>query len=233
MRPIICLSSEPWSRLPGRTQQYMSRLRDGRILRLDDSLQALDELNETLALSGAKLTQGHTNLPLYRAPSLDRALAGQSGLHFRRDDAFRRISRSFHAVKDSEYVLPPSLQKVLRKYQRDGYRWLRTLDGYGMGGILADASESVLAGAGGLKGTVGKVGMLVVLAICLTPFLRLALQYLLYKVTAALCAAVAQPRLSQLIDAIGGAFGLVLGMTGAGALLLLVSLVSAISAVAS
>ena len=102
-----------------------------------------------------------------------------------------------------------------------------------VGSILADASETVLAGAGVLKGTVGVVGMLVVLAICLTPFLRLALQYLLYKVTAALCAAVAQPRLSQLIDAIGGAFGLVLGMTGAGALLLLVSLVSAISAVKS
>ena len=32
MRPIICLSSEPWSRLPGRTQQYMSRLRDCQIL---------------------------------------------------------------------------------------------------------------------------------------------------------------------------------------------------------
>ena len=52
--------------------------------------------------------------------------------------AFRRISRSFHAVKDSEYAPPVSLQKTLRKYQRDGYRWLRTLDGYGMGGILAD-----------------------------------------------------------------------------------------------
>ena len=73
-----------------------------------------------------------------RAPSLDRALSGQSGIHFNRDDAFRRISRSFHAVKDSEYTPPASLQKVLRKYQRDGYRWLRTLDGYGMGGILAD-----------------------------------------------------------------------------------------------
>ena len=45
------------------------------------------------------------------------------------------------------------------------------------------------------------------------------------------CATVAQPRLSQLIDAIGGAFGLVLGMTGAAALVLLVSLVSAIMAV--
>ena len=100
-----------------------------------------------------------------------------------------------------------------------------------VGGILADASESVLAGAGALKGTVGAAGLVVVLAICLTPFLRLALQYLVYKGAAALCATVAQPKLSGLIDAIGSAFGLVLGMTGAGALVLLVSLVSAMKAV--
>lgn len=100
-----------------------------------------------------------------------------------------------------------------------------------VGGILADASESVLAGAGALRGTVGAAGMVVVLAICLTPFLRLALQYLVYKAAAALCATVAQPKLSGLIDAIGSAFGLVLGMTGAGALVMLVSLVSAVKAV--
>ena len=100
-----------------------------------------------------------------------------------------------------------------------------------VGSILADASETVLAGAGVLKGTVGVTGLLVVLAICLTPFLHLAFQYLLYKVVAALCAVVAQPRLSGLIDAIGSAFGVVLGMTGAAALVLLVSLVSAISGV--
>ncbi len=100
-----------------------------------------------------------------------------------------------------------------------------------VGGILADASESVLAGAGALRGTVGLVGLLVVLAVCITPFLRLAIQYLVYKIAAALCATVAQPKLSGLIDAIGSAFGLVLGMTGAAALVLLVSLVSAMSAV--
>ncbi|MCI8687808.1 MAG: stage III sporulation protein AE [Lawsonibacter sp.] len=100
-----------------------------------------------------------------------------------------------------------------------------------VGGILADASESVLAGAGALRGTVGAVGLMVVLAICLPPFLRLALQYVVYKGAAALCATVAQPQLAGLIDAIGSAFGLVLGMTGAGALVLLVSLVSAIGAV--
>ena len=102
-----------------------------------------------------------------------------------------------------------------------------------VGGILADASETVLAGAGVLRGAVGVAGLLVVLAICLTPFLRLGLQYLLYKGAGALCATVAQPKLSALIDAIGSAFGLVLGMTGAGALVLLVSLVSAIGAVTS
>lgn len=101
-----------------------------------------------------------------------------------------------------------------------------------VGGILADASESVLAGAGALRGTVGAAGLVVVLAICITPFLRLAVQYLVYKGAAALCATVAQPQLAGLIDAIGSAFGLVLGMTGAGALVMLVSLVSAIAAVA-
>lgn len=101
-----------------------------------------------------------------------------------------------------------------------------------VGGILADASETVLAGAGVLKGTVGVVGLLVVLAICLTPFLQLALQYLTYKVTAALCSTIAQPQLGKLIDTIGAAFGLVLGMTGAAALVLMVSLVSAIKVVA-
>ena len=100
-----------------------------------------------------------------------------------------------------------------------------------VGGILADASESVLAGAGALRGTVGAVGLVTVLAICLTPFLHLAVQYFVFKVTGALSACVAQPGLSRLIDAIGGAFGLVLGMTGAGALILLVSLVSAVMAV--
>ena len=100
-----------------------------------------------------------------------------------------------------------------------------------VGGILADASEAVLAGAGVLRGSVGAVGLLVVLAICLGPFLHLAVQYVIYKTVAALCAVVAQPELAALVDAIGSAFGLILGMTGASALVLLVSIVSSVVAV--
>ena len=100
-----------------------------------------------------------------------------------------------------------------------------------VGGILADASETVLAGTAVLRGSVGAAGMLVVVAICITPFLHLAVHYLAYKITSALCGMIAQPALSRLIDAIGSAFGIVLGMTGAAALVLLVSLVSALTAV--
>ena len=114
------------------------RLRDGRLLRLDDSMEVLDELNETLELSGAKLGQAPPGCPCTGPPVWTGHFRGQNGIRFNRDDAFRQLSRSFHAIKDSEYTPPTSLQKVLRKYQRDGYRWLRTLDGYGMGGILAD-----------------------------------------------------------------------------------------------
>lgn len=95
-----------------------------------------------------------------------------------------------------------------------------------VGSILADASESVLAAAGILRGTVGVFGMVIILGICLLPFLHLAIHYLAYKLAAALSATVVDGRVCTLIDSLGSAFGLILGMTGACALLMLVALVS-------
>jgi len=100
-----------------------------------------------------------------------------------------------------------------------------------VGKILSDAADSVLAGAGVLKNTVGVFGMIVVLCICISPFLMLGIHYLVYKVAATLTATVSPGRVSGLIDQIGGAFGMLLGMTGSCALLLLISMVSAITTV--
>ena len=97
-----------------------------------------------------------------------------------------------------------------------------------VGGILSDAAETVLVGASMLKNTVGVFGMLVVLGMCIVPFLQLGIHYLTYKFAAALSSTVADSRTAGLIDRLSGAFGLVLGMAGACALLLLVSMVSAI-----
>ncbi len=100
-----------------------------------------------------------------------------------------------------------------------------------VGGIISDATGTVLAGAGVLKNGIGIFGMLAVLAICLLPFLRLAVQYLLYKLAAFLGGTVGTESLVDLIDALGSAFGLVLGMVGTGALLLLISIASSVSVV--
>ncbi len=100
-----------------------------------------------------------------------------------------------------------------------------------VGGIIAEAAETVLAGAGMPKNTIGVFGMLAILAACAYPFLQLGVQYLLYKLSAFLAAAVGAPELCKLIDGLGGAFGLVLGMTGSCALLLLVSVLSSVAAV--
>jgi len=40
--------------------------------------------------------------------------------------------------KSDEIELPEGLQADLRNYQKVGYQWLKTLDEYRFGGILAD-----------------------------------------------------------------------------------------------
>ncbi|MEG0825338.1 MAG: stage III sporulation protein AE [Oscillospiraceae bacterium] len=47
-----------------------------------------------------------------------------------------------------------------------------------VGGILSDAAETVLAGAGILRNAVGVFGMIAILGMCLLPFLQLAIHYL-------------------------------------------------------
>lgn len=100
-----------------------------------------------------------------------------------------------------------------------------------VGGILSDAAGTVVSGAGLLRGAVGAFGMFVVAAVCLTPFLVLGVQYLMYKAAAVLAGAFADKRLAGLIGAVGSAFGMVLGLVGAGALMLFFSIISMVKAV--
>ena len=99
-----------------------------------------------------------------------------------------------------------------------------------VGGIISEATGSVIAGASVLKSTIGILGMLAVLTVCLTPFLSLGIQYLLYKL-AALFAGVLGKSLTGYINALSSAFGLLLGMAGSCALLLLLSITSSASVV--
>lgn len=92
-----------------------------------------------------------------------------------------------------------------------------------VGGIVSEASESVLASASVLKNTTGIFGLLAVLAIGLTPFLRIGLHYLTMKLTAALSGALGSEAHTKLLGSIATAMGYLLGMTGSCMLMALFS----------
>ena len=97
-----------------------------------------------------------------------------------------------------------------------------------VGSIIADASETVLAGASVLRNAVGIFGLLAVSAICLIPFLRLGVSYLLFKAAGGISGAIADKRIGALVNAISSAFGLTLAMVGVAAMMLYVSIISVI-----
>ncbi len=92
-----------------------------------------------------------------------------------------------------------------------------------VGSIVSDASETLLAGAALLKNSVGIFGMLAVLGICLVPFLRVGIHYLLLKLTACVSAAIGMKPHVALLKHVTSAMGFLLAMCGACALLLLIS----------
>jgi SNF2 family DNA or RNA helicase len=55
-----------------------------------------------------------------------------------RDSHFREVVKGFKTVKDADFEEPKSLSRIMRNYQKNGYKWLRTLEAWKFGGILAD-----------------------------------------------------------------------------------------------
>jgi stage III sporulation protein AE len=97
-----------------------------------------------------------------------------------------------------------------------------------IGSIIADAAETVASGAAMVRSALGITGVLGILAVCVVPFMRVGAQYVLYKIVSVLSDTVSGGTLSGLVGRISSAFGMILGMLGACAFLLLVSIVSAV-----
>ena len=100
-----------------------------------------------------------------------------------------------------------------------------------VGGVISDATETVLSGAALLRGSVGVFGMLCVTAICLLPFLRVGASYLCYKAGAAVLSPLCAGGLRQLLGSVGTGFGLLLGMLSTCCLILYLELVYVVAMV--
>lgn len=94
-----------------------------------------------------------------------------------------------------------------------------------VGGILSEATESVLIGAGMVKNAAGIYGLLAAAAVCIAPFIQIGVQYLLLKATGIFCELFAGKQVSQILHDYSGAMGLLLGMTGGCTMLLTISII--------
>ncbi len=122
-----------------RAKKSYYRLKDGSYVDLDDqSLELLAELMDSMHVKPKDFVQGKMHLPLYRTLYLNKMLEENDSVYSDRDSRFREMVKEFKTVNDADFDVPESLSKIMRPYQKDGYKWLRTLEAWSFGGILAD-----------------------------------------------------------------------------------------------
>lgn len=117
------------------------RLKNGDFVQMDeDGIAVLQEVREGLDLSAREFSKDTIRLPRYRALYLDATGKERQGklFGFERDRGFRNLVHAMKEASDQDYEVPELLDTVMRPYQKEGFRWLKTLCHNGFGGILAD-----------------------------------------------------------------------------------------------
>ena len=123
-----------------RLRRKFHRLRSGEFLPLEDdsTLSAVSELAEGIGLNEKQLSGEEISLNRYWSLYVDQTLRRDGRMQVSREEGFRKLVREISDVSSGEFAVPEDLEGVLRPYQKEGYQWLRLLDAYGFGGILAD-----------------------------------------------------------------------------------------------
>lgn len=117
------------------------RLKDGSFLKLEENetMQFIDSITEGSDLDYQAIEKGEIHLPIYRTMYLDRLLQNLKNTNVSKNSEYKNLVGQIETREiDEEVVLPVNLNAQLRNYQKVGFKWLKALNHYGLGGILAD-----------------------------------------------------------------------------------------------
>lgn len=122
-----------------RQKKKYYRLKDGSFIDLQhQELRKLASVMDYLNLNEKELfSKGRTLLPKYNAFYLEEALKDDLK-SFKKDFSFKKLMKDIKEERYIDYSLPYNLDNIMRNYQKEGFKWLKTLAHYGFGGILAD-----------------------------------------------------------------------------------------------
>ena len=117
------------------------RLKNGSFLDLQDSneIDFIDRLISGTDTSYKELESGSIRLPVNRTLYLNQLLKEIKGTEIIKNKEYKNIIDGLDKdLIDEEEPIPEKLGTILRPYQKTGFKWLKTLDRYRFGGILAD-----------------------------------------------------------------------------------------------
>lgn len=117
------------------------RLKDGSFIDLRNSkeVEFLDKLATGLDIDYKELENGEVRLPAYRSLYLNQLLKGIKGTEVVKNSEYKTIVNQLNKEQLEEDIkVPENLNTILRYYQKTGFKWLKILDHYKFGGILAD-----------------------------------------------------------------------------------------------
>ncbi len=117
------------------------KLKDGSFVNLEENpdIEFLDKMMTGLDISYKELEKGNVKLPVNRSLYLNQLLKTVSNTQITKNAEYRKIVNGLDKENGEDDIkIPESLENVLRYYQKTGYKWLKTLDNYKFGGILAD-----------------------------------------------------------------------------------------------
>lgn len=117
------------------------KLKSGDFLDLtnNEDLNLLDEMATTLDIDYSKVQRGIVNLPINRSLYLEKLMDSKKQIKVAKNKDFTELINHMENSEESENMeIDQELEEKLRDYQKVGYRWLKTLDMYKFGGILAD-----------------------------------------------------------------------------------------------
>ena len=116
------------------------RLKDGSFLNLEDSKEVafLDKLVNGMDIDFKDIEKGEIILPINRTMYLNTILSSLNSTPIYKDDNYKKVVSNLDKNQINEMQVPEELASTLRYYQKTGFKWLKTLDSYKFGGILAD-----------------------------------------------------------------------------------------------
>ena len=116
------------------------RLKDGSFISLQDNkeIEILDKLVTGMDIDYKELEKGQVNLPVNRSLYLNQLLKEIKGTEVIKNAEYKKIVNKLDKEQQEDIKIPEKLNSILRYYQKNGYKWLKVLDQYHFGGILAD-----------------------------------------------------------------------------------------------